>query len=65
MKINLQYIKQKRLEKGLSMQYMAKILGFKSAPAYFHYEKGDSKFKADMLPILASVFDCKIEDLYC
>lgn len=65
MKINLPFIKRKREEKGLSMQDMAERLGFKSAPAYFNYEKGERKFRADMLPVLARAFDCKIEDLYC
>lgn len=64
MNINLLFIKRKREEKGLSMQYMAELLGFKTAPAYFHYEKGERKFRADMLPVLARAFDCKIEDLY-
>ena len=50
MNINLPYIKMMREKKGLSMQDMAELLGFKSAPAYFHYEKGESKFRADMLP---------------
>ena len=65
MNINLPYIKMMREKKGRSMQYMAELLGFKSAPAYFHYEKGERKFRADMLPVLARAFDCKIEDLYC
>lgn len=64
MRINLPFIKQKREEIGLSMQDMAVLLGFKSAAAYYHYEKGERKFRADMLPILAHTFDCKIEDLY-
>lgn len=64
MKINLPFIKRKREEKGLSMQDMAELLGFKSAPAYFHYEKGERIFRADMLPVLAHAFNCKIEDLY-
>lgn len=65
MKVNLSYIKQMREKNGLSMQYMAELLGFKSAPAYFHYEKGEREFRADMLPVLARAFNCKIEDLYC
>lgn len=64
MRINLAFIEKKRKEKRLTMQDMAQILGFKSAPAYYHYEKGEREFKADMLPVLARVFDCKITDLY-
>ena len=39
MNINLPYIKMMREKKGLSMQYMAELLGFKSAPAYFHMKR--------------------------
>ncbi len=65
MKMNLSFVEKKRKEKGLTMQNMAELLGFQSAPAYCNYEKGKREFRAGMLPILAHAFNCEIKDLYC
>lgn len=63
-KVNLKFIVNARNKNGISMKHMGELLGFKSAAAYFMYEKGEYEFKANMLPVLAKAFDCKIEDLY-
>ena len=39
MKLNLKYIKNKRLEKKLTLQEMAEKLGMKDASTYMRYEK--------------------------
>ena len=62
--LNLDYIKKKRLEMNLSLQDVANKLGFKNASTYLKYENGDYSFKADMLPKLAELYKCKIEDFF-
>ena len=44
---------------------MSTALGFKNASTYLKYENGDYTFKANMLPILAEKFNCKIDDFFC
>lgn len=52
-KLDLEYIRNRRIELNLSQQYLANQLGFKNASTYLKYESGDYSLKADMLPILA------------
>lgn len=63
-KLRLDYIRKRRIEAGLSLQYVGKQLGFKNASTYFKYETGKYAFKAEMLPTLAKVLNCKIEDFF-
>lgn len=63
-KVDLNYIKARRTELKLSMQRVANELGFKNASTYLKYENGDYSFKAEQLPSLAEVLECKIEDFF-
>ncbi len=65
MKINLSFIKKKRKEMGYTLQYMSDALGYKKASTYALYENGEYAIKADMLPILANILNCNIEDFFC
>ena len=62
--VDLQFISAKRKEKKLTLQKMAEILGLKNASTYSKYEKGSYKIKAEMLPELASAFDCRLENFF-
>jgi transcriptional regulator with XRE-family HTH domain len=62
--MDLEFIKKRRSELGISMQKMAEYLGFKNASTYLKYEKGVYNFKAEHLPILADVFKCEIQDFF-
>ncbi|RNB73138.1 helix-turn-helix transcriptional regulator [Brevibacillus panacihumi] len=62
--IDLAYIIQRRLERGLTQQEMAESLGFKHASSYLKYEKGEYEFKAGHLPILAKKLHCGLQDLF-
>lgn len=62
MNLDLKFIKTKRKEKGYSLQYMAKALGLSNASQYYKYEIGYYKLKADMLPLLAKILNCNIEN---
>lgn len=62
--VNLEFIRKRRSEMGISMQKMAEHLGFKNASTYLKYEKGVYSFKAEHLPILADVFACELQDFF-
>lgn len=59
--LNLEFIRERRLEKGLTLQDMAESFGFKTATNYQKYEQGKYSFDANMLPVLSEKLDCKIE----
>ena len=63
-KLDLQYIRERRNKLELSQQEVAGLLGFKNASTYLKYENGDYAFKADMLPVLAGILNCKIENFF-
>jgi transcriptional regulator with XRE-family HTH domain len=63
-KVDLNLIKNLRIQKKISMQSMAESLGFKNGSTYMKYEKGDYSFKANHLPIVAYRLDVEIDDLY-
>jgi transcriptional regulator with XRE-family HTH domain len=62
--LDLEYIKNRRQSLDISLQVMAESLGFKNASTYLKYENGTYAFKADQLPILASVLKCQIKDFF-
>ena len=62
--VNLDFLKQKRLEKGVSLMFMSEKLGFKNASSYMRYENGEYSLEANMLPILAEVLECDIQDFF-
>lgn len=62
--LDLRFIKNKRTEKGIDLQYMSEQLGFKNASTYKKYEDGIYKMKAEMLPTLAKVLECEVSDFF-
>lgn len=62
--INLNFIKTRRKELGLTLQQMSDSLGFKKATTYSNYENGDRIMKANMLPTLAQILQCDIMDFF-
>lgn len=63
-KLNLIFIKNKRLELDKTLQEMADSLGMKNASTYLKYENGLYSFKADHLPSLAKALNCRITDFF-
>ncbi|AJS61598.1 DNA-binding protein [Paenibacillus sp. IHBB 10380] len=63
-KVNLSYVKYRRLELNLSLQDMAESLGFKNASTYMKYEDGVYLFKANHLPTLANKLKCKLRNFF-
>lgn len=62
--LDLQFIKDKRVELGKTLQEMADSLGMKNASTYMKYENGSYSFKASHLPKLAEELGCKITDFF-
>nr|WP_243895828.1 helix-turn-helix transcriptional regulator [Paenibacillus sp. F411] len=60
----MEFVKQRRLELGLSLQDLAESLGFKNASTYMKYEEGSYSFKANQLPALANKLECRIENFF-
>lgn len=63
-KLDLSFIKEKRISLGLTQQQLANYLSFKNASTYFKYENGTYSFKANHVPKLAIIFNCDIKELF-
>lgn len=62
--INLDLIKQKRLEKGYSNSDMARMLKLRDKVAYYRRENGDYKFQATELPFLSKALDIPLANFF-
>lgn len=63
-KLNLEFLKSKRKDKGITIAQMAEALSLKSPSNYYKYESGEYSLRADMLPVIASVLGCKEQDFF-
>lgn len=63
-KVNLNFIKERRLQLGLTLLEVAHALGLKNAGNYYKYENGEYQLSAAMLPPLAKILNCKIDDFF-
>jgi transcriptional regulator with XRE-family HTH domain len=62
--LNLNFLRERRLELNISLQEMADRIGFKHASTYMKYEKGIYSFKANHVPLLAIELKSPVEDLF-
>lgn len=63
-KVNLSFIKERRIKLGLTLLDVATALGLKNAGNYYKYESGEYQLSATMLPILSKVLKCSIDDFF-
>lgn len=63
-KVNLKFIKKRREELHITQRQMAKALGLNTSAGYNHYENGHRRLTANLIPIIAKVLKCSIEELY-
>ena len=63
-KFNLEFIKTRRKELGISSEKMAQALGFKNSSTYWKHENGRHKFKAETIPLLANILQCKPQNFF-
>lgn len=62
--IDLELIKSRRLKNKYTLNYMRMKLGLKSPSDYIRREKGEYKFKATEIPVLAKVLGIPIEKIF-
>ena len=63
-KFNLDFIKSRRQQLGLSIADVSEFMGFKNSSVYWKHENGVHKFKADMLPLLAKILQCEPQNFF-
>lgn len=63
MKLNNHNLKGLRVSRKISLQEMAEALGFRTAGGYQRIEKGENKLKAEVLPIIANIFNLELAQL--
>lgn len=63
-KVNLKFMKQRREELHITQKQMAKALGLSASSGYNHYENGNRRLTANLIPIIAKILRCSIEELY-
>lgn len=63
-KFNLEFIKLRRKELGITSVTMAKALGFKDPSTYWKHENGQHKFKAEAIPLLAKLLKCQPQNFF-
>ena len=56
--LDLDFIRNRRKELGITLLDMAEACGLKNAGNYYKYEVGIYKFDAEMLPVLAKKLKC-------
>ncbi|RAZ73600.1 helix-turn-helix domain-containing protein [Planococcus halotolerans] len=62
--LDLTFIKNRRNQLAKTLQDMADSMEMKNASTYMKYENGTYAFKAEQLPQLAKVLECKISDFF-
>jgi transcriptional regulator with XRE-family HTH domain len=63
-KVNLNKIKQLRKDQSISLEEMARYLGYESPNGYYYLEIGRSKFPAETLATVATILHVSIEQLF-
>lgn len=63
-KVDLEKIKFLRKEKGISLEEMARKLGYESPNGYYYLETGRGKFPAETLAKVAAILGVTIEALF-
>lgn len=63
-KVDLLKIKKLRKQFELSLEDMAKLLGYESVNGYYYLEVGRGKFPAETLAKVADIFKVPINELF-
>ena len=63
-KFNLDFIKNRRKQLGLSASSVSEMPGFKNSPAYWKHENGVHKFKAETITLLDKTLQCKPQNFF-
>lgn len=63
-RVDLAKIKALRKEMGISLEEMARKLGYESPNGYYYLEVGRGKISAEMLAMIAEIQGVTIEELF-
>lgn len=63
-KVNLNLIKNARVDKGLTQQQMADALGISDKSKYSRRENGEYSFRIEELPILVDILEIPYEKIF-
>lgn len=63
-KVDIEKIKRMRKSERITLEEMAKHLGYKSPNGYYYLERGRSKFTAETLAEVAEILNISLEDLF-
>lgn len=63
-KVDLEKIKALRKKAGLSLEEMARLLGYESQNGYYYLEIGRGKFPAETLAKVADILEVSINELF-
>lgn len=62
--VNLDLLKELRIEKGYSVEEMSKMMGFESYQGYYYKESGARKMGADDIAKAAEILEVPIQMLF-
>ena len=62
--LDLELIKERRKKNGFTQRQMADKLGLSNGSVYYKYESGAYALKAEMLPALAKILKCDINNFF-
>ncbi|HET7657879.1 MAG TPA: helix-turn-helix transcriptional regulator [Bacillales bacterium] len=63
-RVDIDKIKRMRKSSRITLEEMAKHLGYKSPNGYYYLERGRSKFTAETLAEVADILGAPMEDLF-
>ena len=64
LQLDYKYIKNRRIELGITQKVAAEKMGMNQASTYLKYETGVYELKAKHLPDLAKLLNCKISHFF-
>ena len=63
-RVNYELLREKRREKGFTLNEMAKLLNLSNRVSYFHKEHGDNPFKDQEIAFLVPFFGITFNDFF-
>lgn len=62
--VNLDLIKNLRMQKNISIEEMSKLMGYKGYQGYYYKENGARKMSADDIAKISILLDVPINELF-
>lgn len=62
--VNVELVKNIRLNKGISAEQMSQLMGYKGNNAYFRKENGDRSFSVEDIVKVSKILQLPIQDIF-